>query len=55
MQNNTKQEILEKIAQAKTIQIAGHTNPDGDAIGACLAFGLALEKAGKDVTVLLEH
>ena len=41
MQNNTKQEILEKIAQAKTIQIAGHTNPDGDAIGACLAFGLA--------------
>lgn len=54
-ENNRKQEILEKIAQAKTIQIAGHTNPDGDAIGACLAFGLALEKVGKNVVVLLEN
>lgn len=52
--NNTKQEILERIAQAKTVQIAGHTNPDGDAIGACLAMGAALAAAGKDVTVLLE-
>lgn len=54
MQNNTKQEILEKIAQAKIIHIAGHTNPDGDAIGACLAMGAALEQAGKEVCVLLE-
>ena len=52
--NNTKQEILERIAQAKTVQIAGHTNPDGDAIGACLAMGAALAAAGKEVTVLLE-
>ncbi|MBM6828136.1 bifunctional oligoribonuclease/PAP phosphatase NrnA [Anaerotignum lactatifermentans] len=53
-ENNTKQEILEQIARANTIQIAGHTNPDGDAIGACLAMGAALVAAGKKVTVLLE-
>ncbi|MCL2604742.1 MAG: DHH family phosphoesterase [Defluviitaleaceae bacterium] len=35
--------------------IAGHTNPDGDAIGACLALALALEKMGKEPTVLLEE
>ena len=32
----------------------GHTNPDWDAIGACLALGGALEKAGKQVQVILE-
>ncbi len=54
MQNNTIKEILEQIAKAQSIHIAGHTNPDGDAIGACLAFGMALEQAGKEVTVVLE-
>ncbi|HIY04632.1 MAG TPA: bifunctional oligoribonuclease/PAP phosphatase NrnA [Candidatus Anaerotignum merdipullorum] len=54
MRNNTKEEILRCVEQAKSIQIAGHTNPDGDAIGACLALGAALEAAGKTVTVLLE-
>lgn len=54
MQNHKKQEILEQIAKANVIHIAGHTNPDGDAIGACLAFGAALEQAGKQVFVLLE-
>ncbi|MDR1664110.1 MAG: bifunctional oligoribonuclease/PAP phosphatase NrnA [Clostridiales bacterium] len=34
--------------------LAGHTTPDGDSIGACLALALALKKAGKEVTVLLE-
>ena len=34
--------------------IAGHTNPDGDCIGACFSLGLALEKMGKRVRVLLE-
>ena len=48
--------LRELLAPAnRKIVIVAHTNPDGDAIGACLAFGLALEKAGKDVTVLLEH
>ncbi len=54
MQNHTKEEIWKVIDQAETIYISGHINPDGDAIGACLAFGSALEQAGKKVTVLLE-
>ena len=54
MQNHKKQEILEQIAKANVIHIAGHTNPDGDAIGACLAFGTALEQAGRQVYVILE-
>ena len=54
MQNHTKEEIWKVIDEAETIFLSGHTNPDGDAIGACLAFGGALEQAGKKVTVLLE-
>lgn len=34
--------------------IAGHTNPDGDAVGGCYALALALEKLGKKVIVVLE-
>lgn len=52
--NNSFDEIMEWVLSAETIALAGHTNPDGDAIGACLAFGGALEKAGKRVQVLLE-
>lgn len=52
--NNSFDEIMEWVLSAKTIALAGHTNPDGDAIGACLAFGGALEKAGKKVQVILE-
>ena len=37
-------EIMEWVLSAETIALAGHTNPDGDAIGACLALGGALEK-----------
>ncbi len=55
MQNNTKKEILDIIANANVVHISGHTNPDGDAIGSCLALGTALEKAGKEVFVLLEE
>ena len=52
--NNSFEEIMKCVLSAETIALAGHTNPDGDAIGACLAFGGALEKAGKKVQVILE-
>ena len=48
------EKIMECILSAETITLAGHTNPDGDAIGACLALGGALEKSGKKVQVVLE-
>jgi phosphoesterase RecJ-like protein len=34
--------------------IAGHVNPDGDAVGACLGLAMALNETGKKVNVLLE-
>jgi phosphoesterase RecJ-like protein len=34
--------------------ISGHVNPDGDAIGSCLAMAQALQKLGKKVCVMLE-
>ena len=44
----------EAIDASKTVAIAGHINPDGDAIGACLAMAACLDKVGKEVAVLLE-
>jgi len=34
--------------------IAGHTNPDGDCIGACFAVAAALSKLGKNAAVLMD-
>ncbi|MCI5680256.1 MAG: bifunctional oligoribonuclease/PAP phosphatase NrnA [Bacteroidales bacterium] len=52
--NDSFEKIMECILSAETITLAGHINPDGDAIGACLALGGALEKSGKKVQVVLE-
>jgi phosphoesterase RecJ-like protein len=52
--NNSFEEVFTLLQEHNHIAIAGHQNPDGDAIGACLALALALKKMGKKVTVLLE-
>jgi phosphoesterase RecJ-like protein len=52
--NDSLDAILEAILAAQHILLAGHTNPDGDAIGACLALAGALEKSGRTAGVLLE-
>ncbi len=46
--------VLEQIKKQNKIIIAGHTNPDGDAIGACFAFAHALKNIGKKPKILLE-
>ena len=46
-------EIYAKIKSAKNILIVSHVRPDGDAIGALLGFGLALQQAGKTVQMVL--
>jgi len=46
-------EINAKIKSAKNILIVSHVRPDGDAIGALLGFGLALQQAGKTVQMVL--
>ena len=53
--NNSLEEIKSILEGANTIAIAGHTNPDGDAIGASLALALSLKKIGKEPVVLLEE
>jgi phosphoesterase RecJ-like protein len=46
-------EINAKIQSAKNILIVSHVRPDGDAIGALLGLGLALQQAGKTVQMVL--
>lgn len=46
--------IIQTLTNSKRILLASHTNPDGDAIGALLATGLALEKPGREVVLYNE-
>jgi bifunctional oligoribonuclease and PAP phosphatase NrnA len=41
--------IIEKLMQSERVLVASHSNPDGDAIGALLATGLALQSMHKKV------
>ncbi len=41
--------IIQQLAKSERVVLASHTNPDGDAIGALLALGIALEKLGCEV------
>ena len=54
LQNSSKKEILDAISriikQSKTFFIAGHTKPDGDALGSGLALSSLLRRMGKKVT-----
>jgi phosphoesterase RecJ-like protein len=43
--------ILEAVRAARTILVVGHIRPDGDCIGSQVGLALALESAGKEVTV----
>src|SRR5262245_56920542 len=43
--------IVEAIRHSDTICVVGHVRPDGDCIGSQLGLGLALQDAGKKVTV----
>jgi phosphoesterase RecJ-like protein len=47
-------EIQQIILKYNRFVIAGHTNPDGDAVGASFSLGLALSNLGKEVRVVLE-
>lgn len=53
--NNSIDKIRSLIDSVDNIVIAGHTNPDGDAVGAVLAFSTALKEKNKNVYVLLEE
>jgi bifunctional oligoribonuclease and PAP phosphatase NrnA len=53
MQHELNVAIKERLAAANKIVIASHIRPDGDAIGALLGLGLALQNAGKSVQMVL--
>lgn len=46
--------IPEDIKNINTVYIAGHINPDGDAVGSCFAFAFAMKKLGKKPVILLD-
>ena len=46
--------VAKTIAQADSIWLAGHVNPDGDAIGSALAMKLILQTLGKKVQVYFQ-
>lgn len=46
-------DIKNKIDNAKNIMVVSHVRPDGDAIGSSLGLGLALQKSGKNVEIVL--
>ncbi len=50
---NQKQQAIEKIKAADKILITSHQNPDGDALGSCLALQHVLDRIGKHATVAL--
>jgi bifunctional oligoribonuclease and PAP phosphatase NrnA len=45
------EQILDVLRAARTVCVVGHVRPDGDCIGSQLGLALALENAGKEVTV----
>ena len=49
----TLDNILEEINKANSIVLLAHENPDGDAIGSCLAMKLALEELGKKADLIM--
>lgn len=53
MDENLSAAIRERLAAANKILIASHVRPDGDAVGSLLGLGLALQNAGKQVTMVL--
>lgn len=48
-------ELIDSIKGSDNFLVATHVNPDGDALGSCIAFGMAIEKMGKKVTLLDKH
>ena len=53
MTSEISQAINEALTNAKRVLIVSHIRPDGDAIGATLGLGLALQASGKTVHMVL--
>ncbi len=45
------EELVEFLKNSKSLILVTHINPEGDALGSTLAFGMALERLGKSVAL----
>ncbi len=45
------EQLINQLNKSRTVLVASHVNPDGDAVGALLALGLALKSMNKGVCV----
>lgn len=52
MENNTFEEIWNKIEESNNILLTLHTCPDGDSLGSCTAMKYVLKKLNKKVTLI---
>ena len=52
--NCTLEEIAGLLLKSESFVLCPHVSPDGDALGSTLALKMALEKAGKQVTVMVD-
>ena len=55
MNDTALQTAKELLSHSKKIVVIGHKNPDGDAIGSCLALSFFLKKLGHDTQVLMPN
>ena len=46
--------VIHQLTNSRRVLLASHVNPDGDAIGALLAAGIALQKPGREVVLYNE-
>jgi bifunctional oligoribonuclease and PAP phosphatase NrnA len=53
MDESLNNAIRARLADARDILITSHVRPDGDAVGSLLGLGLALQQAGKVVSMVL--
>lgn len=49
---NSLAAVAAALHQSHNVVVSGHIMPDGDSIGSTLALGMALEKLGKNVTMI---
>ncbi|NBC57510.1 MAG: bifunctional oligoribonuclease/PAP phosphatase NrnA [Bacteroidetes bacterium] len=55
MQNENIQKLHNLIQSSKNIVVIGHKNPDGDAVGSCMAWGLFLKHLKHNVSVIMPN
>lgn len=53
MNSDISQAIGTRLADSRSLLLASHIRPDGDAVGSLLGLGLALQAAGKQVQMVL--